>query len=229
MAILTNLFGASPFGTLEAHGEKVHASVRLLRNAFQCLIEGDQDQMVEISAKVSAIELEADKLRNSLYEELTSKVLMPMRREEFFDILDSQDLMADRAEEIAATLTYRKLNVPELLRADVTAYVETVFKNCELGAGVISKLDLLVESSFEGRDALTVSRLISELAERDDALRQKAFALTRKFLSVGEEIPPVETVLWLRIISMMAELSSSASRTSYAIRKTLRIESPSKT
>jgi len=59
-----------------------------------------------------------------------------------------------------ATLTYRDMSLPAELMAAVKEHMALVLNVCELAAGVMSKLDLLVESFFGGRDALTVSRLI---------------------------------------------------------------------
>jgi hypothetical protein len=100
-----------------------------------------------------------------------------------------------------------------------------VLKNCELAAGVISKLDLLVESSFGGRDALTVSRLITELAEREDSVKPKEIELKRKFLAMGDALSPVESLLWLQALTYLAELSKFADRTGNGIRMTLQIKS----
>ena len=81
-----------------------------------------------------------------------------------------------------------------------------------------------VESSFSGRDALTVSRLITELAEREDTVKPRQFELTRRLLATGDAIPPVEAVLWMQIIGHLAELSKAANRTANGIRMTLKMK-----
>jgi predicted phosphate transport protein (TIGR00153 family) len=225
MAILTNLFGESPFGALESHGEKVHKCVRLLKDVFKHLTDNNKDQLAQTAQAISALETEADKIRNQLHEMLTGKVMMPLSKDELFNILEHQDSMADRAEDISAILTYRDMSLPAALLAEINDYTTMVLKNCELAAGIMSKLDLLVESSFSGRDALTVSRLITELAEREDAVKPRQFELTRKLLAAGDQIPPVEAVLWMQIIGHLAELSKCADRTGNGIRMTLQIKS----
>ena len=225
MAILTNLFGESPFGALEAHGEKVHECVRLLKDIFRQLSSGQFDQLKQTAEKIFLLETEADNIRNHLHEVVTSKALMSLKREDLFNILEQQDSMADRAEDIAATLTYRDMSLPESLKSDLTAYVDMVLKNCELAAGVISKLDLLVESSFGGRDALTVSKLITELAEREDSVKPKEIELKRRFLAMRDALSPVESLLWLQVITYLADLSKFADRTGNGIRMTLQIKS----
>lgn len=226
MAILTNLFGESPFGALEAHGEKVHESVRLLNDVFAALQAGDQPRLRQLADRISSLETEADKLRNHIHEMLASSKLFSMRKEELFDILEQQDSMADRAEDIGVILTYRDMTLPASELNLVIAYVVKVLKCCELAAGIMSRLDLLVESSFKGRDALSVQKLVTELAEREDALKPEQFELTRKLLAIEAQLSPVEAMLWVKVIALLADLAKSADRTGNGLRMTLQIKQP---
>lgn len=225
MAILTNLFGESPFGILEAHGEKVHECVRLLKNLFDELKAGNGDDLRATADRIFKLETEADTLRNQLHEMLASKILMALPKSDFYNILEQQDSMADRAEDVAALLTLRDMSLPAELTKEVSDYLTVVLGNCNLAAGIISKLDLLVENSFSGRDAQTVSRLITELAEREDDVKPLQIALSRKLLATGDQIPAVESVLWLQIINRLAELSKFADKTGNGIRMTLQLKS----
>lgn len=225
MANLTNLFGESPFTALKAHAACVHQSVGLLRELFQKLQEADREGLAVVADKIFALETEADVIRNQIHEMLTSKALMPLRKDDLFNILEQQDSMADRAEDIAAALTYRDMRLPAEFMAEIRDYLGNILKNCELAAGIMSKLDLLVESSFSGRDALTVSKLITELAEREDTTKALQIAMTRRFLAVENVVSPIETVLWLQVIGFIADLSKYADRTGNGIRMTLKIKS----
>ncbi len=225
MAILTNLFGESPFGILEAHGEKVHECVRLLKDLFEELKAGSGEDLKATADRIFKLETEADTLRNQLHEMLASKILMPLPKSDFYNILEQQDSMADRAEDVAALLTLRDMSLPPELTTEVLDFVDVILKNSNLAAGIMSKLDLLVENSFSGRDALTVSRLITELAEREDAVKPLQINLSRKLLAAGDRIAAVESVLWLQIVHHLAELSKCADRTGNGIRMTLQLKS----
>ena len=54
MAILTNLFGESPFGILEAHGEKVHECVGLLKDLFEQLNVGNINELQATAERIFA-------------------------------------------------------------------------------------------------------------------------------------------------------------------------------
>jgi len=223
MSILTNLFGESPFGALEAHGEKVAECLAQLQQLFQAQFAGERGRVEELAQAIFGLESEADAIRNHIHELLSSRVLLPLKRDEFFNVLEQQDSLADTAEEIAALLLCRNLQLPEPLRHPFAEFLEKVFGNCTLAAGVMSKLDLLVESSFSGRDALTVSRLITELSEKEDALKAVQINLTRQFLSDDSYFPPLDAVLWLQMIRHVADLSSFANRIGTGIRLALKV------
>ncbi|MBM3878935.1 MAG: DUF47 family protein [Verrucomicrobia bacterium] len=225
MAILTTLFGESPFGMLAAHAQRVHGCVRLLRDLFRYLEANDPPGLLRVAEQIFALETEADRLRNRLHELLAAKALLPMRKEDLFQVLEQQDTLADLAEEIAGLLTCGLQPLPSELMHEVQQYLDRVLRNCELVEGILSKLELLVESSFGGRDALTVSRLITELAEREDDLKPQQIGLSRRLLAAEPPLGPVQALLWLQVIGHLAGLSKGADRTGNGIRLTLQIKS----
>lgn len=223
MDAISRLLGESPFSLLQMHGEKVQECVERVGPLFAALEGGDTGALRAVAEEIFKNETEADHLRNQLHERLTSKVLMPLRKEDLFNILEQQDSMADRAEDIAATLTYRDMQLPRELMSEVRTYLEWVLRNCELAKGVMSKLRLLVEAAFGGRDALTVSRLITELSEREDQSKTRQIALTRRLLAEEDRLPPVETMLWVQVIDYIGQLSAYADRVGNGIRMILRV------
>lgn len=112
MPVISSLFGDSPFHALKEHSQKVYECVRLLRTLFEALGQGDPQRLREVAGRIFALETEADHIRNRMHEQLASKVLMPTRKDDLFNILEQQDSIADRAEDIAATLTYRDMRLP---------------------------------------------------------------------------------------------------------------------
>jgi predicted phosphate transport protein (TIGR00153 family) len=225
MSILVNLLGESPFAALEAHGEKVHQCIQLLREVFAALPAADAARLRTLSDRICQLETEADEIRNQLHETLTVQKLLPIRNEELFRILEHQDSMADRVEDIASLMTYRNLALPSALMTPVQNYLENVLGNCELARGIMSRLDMLVEASFTGRDALTVSKLITELAQREDALKPGQVELTRQLLNATPPLPPVEAMLWMQVVDLLANLAKHADRIGHGIRMTLQLKS----
>ncbi len=219
MKTFSKLFGRSPFVQVVKHGQKVEECVRRLFELLGVLFQGgDATQIEKLAVEVAELETEADGIRNKIHEQLSGKILIPVNRRELFDIVEQQDSIADRAEEIAVSLTFRDLKLPDEVFPEVKDFVEIVFQNCAIAAGVVSKLDLLIESSFAELDARTVLKLINELRERDDLTRDAGLAATRGIYSTEDTLSPVELMLWVKIIGLLGKMSSFADRTANGLR-----------
>lgn len=112
MIPIDKLFGESPFIWFKRHAEKVHQCISELEGLFEAVGRADFDELNRRAERVFKLETEADELRDGLHELLVRHVLLPMRREDLFTILEHQDSMADRVEDIASILTYKQLTLP---------------------------------------------------------------------------------------------------------------------
>ena len=219
MRAISKLFGRSPFALVVEHGEKVEECVNRLTSLFEEIFgDRDPDRVEKLAEEVDSLETEADVIRNKIHEALSGKIMMAVSRGELFDIVEQQDSMADCAEEIAACLTIRKLRLPAEVSSEVYSFVGAVFQNCAIAAGVVSKLDLLVESAFAQRDALTVLKLIDELRERDDLTRSAFLAATKAIYRAEEVFSPGELILWLKITEDLSSLTKYADYTANGLR-----------
>lgn len=219
MKSITKLFGRSPFVHVVEHGAKVEECLSKLTGVISMVFEGGEPEKIKAAAiEVADLETEADAIRNKIHEALSGKLLLSVSRGELFDIVEQQDSMADRAEEIAASFTFRPLPLPEAISAEVKRFAAIVLQNCAIAAGVVSKFELLIESSFANRDTGTVLKLINELRERDDPTRDAGLAATRKVYGADQALSPVEIMLWIKIIGLLDDLSGFADCTANGLR-----------
>lgn len=219
MKSIRRIFGRSPFVHVVEHGAKVEECVGRLSSLLTIVFEGgDREKIKTMAIEVADLETEADGFRNQIHEALSGKVMLSVSRGELFDLVEQQDSIADRAEEIAVSFTFRPLNLPAEIVDEVKQFVNIVLQNCAIAAGVISKLDLLIESSFAKMDAQTVLKLINELRERDDLTRDACLAATRKIYSADDSLAPVEIILWVKIMGLLQDLSGFADCTANGLR-----------
>lgn len=219
---ISSLFGESPFSTLTAHGLKVNACVRLLGELFPAVLEQDVARARGLADQVEALESEADALQSKLHEQLAAKALLAVDKQVLFHTAEQQDRMADRTEDIAVSATCRPLSLTQPLAAEFQAYLAHVIEGCDLVAGIMNRMDLLVESSFRGRDALTVSKLITEVDEKEDRLKAMQTALVRTFFGPQIDMPTLELMLWAQILRELNRLGRAADQTAGGIRLMLK-------
>ncbi|MGC8742994.1 MAG: TIGR00153 family protein [Verrucomicrobiia bacterium] len=224
MIPLAELLKESPFAILKKHAAKVYECVNLLPQLFDFVSNGQINKQKEITEKIFALETEADNLRDYLREQLSTSILLPMRKEDLFNIVENQDSIADSVEEIAAILSYRDMKLPDPLSNEVKQYLNEVLRNCMLAEGIMSKLDLLEESGFAGRDALTVSKLITELSQREDKIKPRQTEVSYKILNTKPPLEPVEAILWLQVIGYLSSMSKYAERVGNGFRPSFKIK-----
>ncbi len=214
---LTNLFGNSPFRALEEHSTKVHQCVSLIRGVFDASLAGNREAVDKLAEDIFRLETEADEIRDRLHHDLASRMLIPVSKDQLLDALEHQDSIADRAEDLAAILTYRSLTLPDVLVSDVSAFLDESLSNCKLAEGIFSKLIILVESSFSGRDALTISKLVFELRKREDGTKAKKIQLLRRVHQEEALFGPVDLVSWTQVIEIIGDISKFADNAATAI------------
>lgn len=210
-----SLFGDSPFKTLAEHSAKVHQCVGLLRDLFDASLSKNRRAVGKLAEDIFRLETEADRIRDRLHEELTSRFLISVSKRQVFTILEHQDSIADRAEDLAAIFTYRSLTLPDELARSVCDFLDRVLEDCRLAEGIFSKLLLLVESSFRGHDAQVLSELIFSLHKQEDETKSSKIELLCKLHK--SEMDAIDLIFWTNVIEMMGDLSKFADNASTGI------------
>ncbi|MFM1942179.1 MAG: hypothetical protein RI897_1161 [Verrucomicrobiota bacterium] len=222
MSSISNIFGESPFVTLIAHGRKVNECIRLLDPLFQAVLANDLPKARDIADQIEALETESDALQTHLQEQLAARALVPVDKQVLFHAVEEQDAMADRAEDIAVAATCRNLSLPPELATEFLSYLRNTISACDLVDGIMDRMDLLLESSFQGRDALTVSKLITEIDQREDAIKAQQTALSRQLYGSETSIEAIDLLIWIQMLRELGRLARAADRTAGSIRLMLK-------
>lgn len=207
---LSSWFGDSPFKALAEHSAKVHQCVRLIRDLFDASLAGNREAVEKLAQDIFRLETEADQLRDQLHEKLNSQLLISISKAHIFGILEDQDSIADRAEDLAAVFTYRSLTLPDEIASSTGKFLDRVLADCRLAESIFSKLLLLVETSFRGRDAQILSELIFTLRKQEDETKAKKIDLLCKLHQSQASFSAVDLIAWTQIIERMGDISKFA-------------------
>lgn len=219
---LSSLFGNSPFQGLSRHSSKVQQCVGLIRDLFDASLAGNHDGVVKLADDIFRLETEADQLRDAFHENLTSRLLLSVSKTQLFAIIEHQDSIADRAEDLAAIFTYRPLTLPEDLKGDVSTFFDESLANCQFAESIFSKLILLVESSFRGRDAEAISEMIFELRKKEDVTKGRKIDLLRKLHQSQASFDPLDLMYWTQVVEIMGDISKFADNAAAGISSIIR-------
>jgi predicted phosphate transport protein (TIGR00153 family) len=179
---------------------------------FEALIAGNQDQVGEYKERIFAKEQEADDLENNLREHLPKSLFMPVDRRDLLDLLDTQDSIADTAQDLAGMMMERDMTVPEGMAEPLMALVHRCIDTCNQAAIIVEELDELIETGFRGREASRVDKMVQELGRIEDETDDMGMALARTLFSKEDDLKPVSVIFWYQMIQWIGDLADYAEK-----------------
>ncbi len=217
MSIL-DLFAKSPFKPMQEHMHVVVRCMQQMRPFFDALIRQDRDELVRIEREIDQLEGEADTIKNDLRAHLPKRLMLPVDRRDLLEILDLQDTIADRTQDIAELMLARPMEVPESMREPLMRLIDTTEKTCLQSQTIIDTLDELVEIGFRGREAERVSSLIDALGNLEGESDRVEAELMREVFRLESTLSPVDVIYWDRTIGWLGGLADHAEKAGNRIR-----------
>ncbi len=224
MLHILNLFARSPFAPLQSHMEKVHECVHLLDVLFLALKEKDNNRLQETAKLISSVEHQADVMKSEIRNNLPSNIFLSIDRNTFLEILELQDSIADKVEDIAVLLTIRPLELYNTFKEPFERFLAKNIQCFDESRKIIQELHELLESSFGGKEAEKVKDMCDEVA----FLEHEADCIQRELLSClyrsEESISYGVFVLWDKIFVATGAIGNISEKLSDCIRMTLDVK-----
>ena len=158
-----NIFGTSPVTPLQKHIDSVVACVDQLIPYFEAVFAENWGKAAEIQERITELEHTSDLIKNELRLHLPTSLLMPVDRRDILEVLDLQDLIANKAKDIAGLILGRKMNLPGALQEGYTGFLKRCIDATRQAQLAINELDELVVTGFRGDEARRVQNMIQEL------------------------------------------------------------------
>ncbi|MBW2286787.1 MAG: TIGR00153 family protein [Deltaproteobacteria bacterium] len=211
MSLIGNLFGASPIRPMQRHMQAAVACAREVLPLFEDMVAGRTETYPDRRKRVDELEHQADDIKHEIRSKLPNRLFMAFERRDILEILDQQDSIADRAQDIAELVDQRKMVVPELLAEAMLDLVRKVIATCEHAGQVIQELDELVETGFSGREVERVRGLITVLNGLETETDELAERVKRKLFEIEDSLG-VSTVFWYELIGWVARMADHAEK-----------------
>jgi predicted phosphate transport protein (TIGR00153 family) len=217
MSLMGNLFGRSPIRPMQQHMKASVACAREILPLFEAMAAGKVEDLPAIRARIDSLEHEADRIKNEIRSHLPKRLILAIERRDMLEILDSQDSIADVAQDIAEIVEIRGMVTPEALKEPMMALVRRVISACEAAEVVINELDELIETGFRGRGAVRVENMIDDLSKIESETDELAEKAQRELFALESELG-VSTVFWHELIKWVADLADYAERVGNRLR-----------
>jgi predicted phosphate transport protein (TIGR00153 family) len=210
MASIFNIFGKSPIAPLQEHMARVTECVQTLLPFFELVVAGHWDAATQLHEKIASLENQADEIKRDVRGHLPKALFTAVDRSDVLALLNLQDLIANRAKDIAGVIVGRRMVFPsEIVELCITLLKRSIDATLQANQA-IHELDEWQEAGFAGRESTIIEKMISELLaieEETDALQIKVRVVLR---GIEKDLPPIDVMFLYDIIKGMGRLADKA-------------------
>jgi predicted phosphate transport protein (TIGR00153 family) len=205
-----NMFGHSPIKPLQSHMEKAYACVALLAPFLESMIEQDWDRSSELQQEISALEDQADYLKNEIRTHLPKNLFLTVSRADLLELLTEQEKLPNAARDIAGIMLGRQMQIPAAIQQEVQEFLSRCIRTTDQAKKIISELGELMESVFRGKEAVFVYQLLKELNELESETDRKQIKLRYSIFKIEKELPPIDVIFLYQVIELIGSLADHA-------------------
>jgi predicted phosphate transport protein (TIGR00153 family) len=202
---------------MQGHMKAAVACAREVLPFAEAMVAGDIAGMQRHRDEIERLEHEADGIKNQIRSHLPRRFLMAVERRDMLEILDSQDSIADVAQDVAELAVLRKMTVPEALGDPLLRLVRRVIDTCEHAERIINQLDELVETGFGEREVARVEEMLEQLGRMESETDELGKSLVRELFEMEDELG-VSTVFWYQLINWIGNIADHAERVGNRLR-----------
>lgn len=206
----SRIFGNSPVSPLQKHIASVIACVEQLVPYFEAVFKDDWDEATKIQRKLATLEGEADNTKNELRMNLPTSLFMPIDRRDILELLDMQDLIANRAKDISGLTLGRKMAIPDALADDFMAFLQRCIDATRQAQIAINELDELVVTGFRGDEAMRVRKMVAELHVIENETDDIQIKLRASLYVLENDLPPIDVMFIYKIIEWIGDLADAS-------------------
>lgn len=209
---LFSIFAKSPFKRLEQHMQVVSSCVRLLPKFFECCQKGDWKEAEQIATDISKLESDADRLKRKLQVKLHSDLFLPVPRSDVLGLLQVQDNIANKVEDLTHLMIGRQMIFPEPIHDKVRLLVDHTIKACQKATEVNAEMRDLLEAGFEGVVLKLLQDMVGELDVLEDEADSIQADIRQSIFSIEQDYPPLDVLFWYQFVQELSSVIDWAQR-----------------
>lgn len=207
---MAQLFGGSPVRPLQAHMEKVQSCVEKLPDLVAAMIAEDHNAARDCYNAMSALESEADDLKREVRLKLPGTLFLPITRVDLLDMLNAQDKMANRAQDVAGLMLGRKMQIPEPIQGSFKALVKRSVAAVAQASDTVKELNELLESGFRDKERQRVASMVQAVDDIERDTDQLQVELRNGLFKIEAELPAVNVMFLYQVIKGVGALADRA-------------------
>ena len=208
--IFSQLFARSPISPIQDHMKVAVTAAAAMPEFFDAVLEADWARAGEISQEISRLESEADVIKRNIRSNLPRSIFMPVSRSDVLELLQSQDRIPNRCQDVAGLCVGRQMKIPDALREQMRTFVKSTTDTVAFAGKALNELDELLETGFSGSEVELIEQMINDLnhAEHDTDNHQRD--VQRTLFSIEKDVNPVDVMFLYRMIESIGDIADYA-------------------
>lgn len=212
------IFGESPFKPVHTHAEKGGQAVQKLQQSVKAYCKGDYMAVHTFDTEISAIEYEADIIKQTIRNLIPSSMMLPVDPNDLLSFLKPQDSIADNAHHTAHWLTLRETELPPEIKEGVLELMERIVKTVEAYEDMVDDIAKLLETSFSKKEIKRILKkvpIVEELEHETDITKKQLQATVFKY---EDELDGTGVFYLINLLRDMGNIADSASKAADRLR-----------
>lgn len=201
------LFGKSPFPPMKEHMRIASECAGHMPEAVRAFFENDKAALKEIKQCVSQLESDADKVLEELEHRLSKSMFLPVERRDLLDVLEMQEAIADRTEDIVGLMVDLPLEVPEEMHKPILMLTSRATDAVKAANDVVDKFDDLLETGFKGPEVKKTRALIRDVIAIETDADHIGTDITHTLFAHARDMDPISIVFLYRLIGWIDDLA----------------------
>jgi predicted phosphate transport protein (TIGR00153 family) len=208
--ILAKLFGPSPVTPIQHHMSTCEQCALEIIPFFTATFKRDWPLAERHGARITELELDADKLKKQIRMNLRRSLFLPVSRNNLLEIVQIQDRIANGTKDIAGLVIGRQLELPEPLQPLLAGFVEVSISAVTLARVAMDELNDLITTGFTGQEIEFVEKILERLhaAEHDADVQQ--IELRRALIDYEHELDAIDVMFIYKVIDRIGDVSDDA-------------------
>jgi len=201
------LFAKSPFKPVRKHMGLASDCAAFLPAAMRAFIKGDKTALADIRQGIGELEADADKILVELQRRLPAAMYMPVERRDLFDVLEMQEAIANRMQEIAGLMSDLPLDVPQDMHEPVLHLTDRCVAATGGAYEIVKSIEKLIDSGFKGPDVEATLQLIQEVIAIETEADAASSEITRSLFAQCRGMDPVAVVFLYQLVGWIDDLA----------------------
>lgn len=204
---LAKLFGKNPFKPMKRHMKLALECASCMPEAIEAFSNGDKVKLREIKEHVVQLERDADAIYAEIQDRLPSSVFTPVARHDLLNVLEMQEAIADRSEDIVGLLLDLPLQVPPEIQPSLLRLTRRCVDATAKAREIVKLIDLLLQTGFKGPSVDVMKAAIQDVLMIETDADSICNELTHELFSHCKELDAVSVVFLYKLIGMIDDLA----------------------